>query len=240
MKTTGTILITGANRGIGLGLTAHFLARGWRVYAGCRRPDAAIELGALAARHPGRCAVLALEVRDDASVAAMAETIRARHDTLDVLVNNAGINPAPHEHRVAEVAVAAVAEAFDVNVLGALRVLQAAVPLLRGRPHPRVVNISSGGGSMTRNSAAPTRPMTAYCISKAGLNMLTVRAARDLPGFTIVSISPGWIRTDMGGPDAELDPDEATAALATTIENLQASQHGQWLDRFGRPSEYAW
>ncbi|MBL9215103.1 MAG: SDR family NAD(P)-dependent oxidoreductase [Opitutaceae bacterium] len=240
MRRSGRILITGANRGIGLALAGHFLARGWRVAAACRDPAGARALAALAARHPGRCDVLALEVRDAASVAALAAALGAGGDTLDVLVNNAGINPAPREHTVADVAVAAVAEALDVNLLGALRVLQAVVPLLRRSGRPRVVNISSGGGSMTRNSAPAGRPQTAYCLSKAGLNMLTVRAARDLPEFTVVSVSPGWIRTDMGGPAAELDPVAATADLATTIEQLQPHHSGQWLNRFGQPSEYAW
>ena len=131
-----------------------------------------------------------------------------------------------------------VADALDTNLLGALRVLQAAVPALRRGRRPRIVNISSGAGSLAHNSAS--KPQPAYCISKAALNMLTRCATRDLPGITVVSVSPGWIRTDMGGANAELGLDEATAALATTIENLHPQHNGQWLDRFGQPSAYAW
>jgi NAD(P)-dependent dehydrogenase (short-subunit alcohol dehydrogenase family) len=116
--------------------------------------------------------------------------------------------------------------------------LQAAVPALRRSVRPRIVNISSGAGSLAHNSAK--QPVPAYCISKAALNMLTRCAARDLPGITVVSVSPGWIRTDMGGAGAELGLDEATTALATTIENLHPQHSGQWLDRFGQPSAYAW
>jgi NAD(P)-dependent dehydrogenase (short-subunit alcohol dehydrogenase family) len=240
MSAGGTVLITGANRGIGLGLTRCFVARGWRVFAACRRPREATELARLSEAHGDACEVLALEVTDGASVAALADMLRQRNEALDVLVNNAGINPDPRELPISAVPIENVADAFDVNVLGALRVLQAAVPALKRGTHPRVVNISSGAGSLTKNSASPVRPVPAYCISKAALNMLTCRAARDLPGFTVVSISPGWIKTDMGGPGAELELDAAVAALASTIQNLQPRHNGQWLDRFGESSAYAW
>jgi NAD(P)-dependent dehydrogenase (short-subunit alcohol dehydrogenase family) len=233
----GIILITGANRGIGLGLVREFVGRGWRVFAGCRRPEEAAELARL---DPARVELLRLDVGDDAGVRAALERMAQRTDRLDVLVNNAGINPAPREAGVADVPVANVAAALDVNVLGALRVLQAAVPLLRRGERPRIVNISSGAGSLTRNTATRERPQPAYCISKTALNLLTRAAARDLPGITVVSVSPGWIRTDMGGPEAGLGIGEATAALAATIEKLDAARTGEWLDRFGNPSEYAW
>lgn len=237
MKTAGTILITGANRGIGLGLAREFVQRGWRVFGGCRRPGEAAELARL---EPARVELVALDVGDEAGVRAALARVAQRTDRLDVLVNNAGINPAPREAGVADVPVANVAAALDVNVLGALRVLQAALPLLRRGTRPRLVNISSGAGSLTRNSVSPARPQPAYAISKAALNLLTRSAARDLPGITVVSVSPGWIRTDMGGPEAALGVEEAAAALAATIEKLEPPQTGQWLDRFGNPSEYAW
>ncbi len=236
MSTPGTILITGANRGIGLGLARQFLVRGWRVIATCRRPETAADLAKLVRAHPGSCEVAALEVCDAASVAGLAAALGTQ--PLDVLVNNAGINPGPRDLGIDRVAPEMVADALDTNLLGALRVLQAAVPALRRSARPRIVNISSGAGSLAHNSAK--QPLPAYCISKAALNMLTRCAARDLPGITVVSVSPGWIRTDMGGAEAELGPDEAAAALATTIENLHPQNSGQWLDRFGQPSAYAW
>ena len=236
MNPAGTILITGANRGIGLGLARQFLARGWRVTATCRRPETTGGLADLARAHPDRCVVTAVEVRDAVSVAALAAALGTQ--PLDVLVNNAGINPGPRDLGVDRVAPEMVADALDTNLLGALRVLQAAVPALRRGARPRIVNISSGAGSLAHNSAK--QPLPAYCISKAALNMLTRCAARDLLGITVVSVSPGWIRTDMGGAGAELGPDEATAALATTIENLHPQHSGQWLDRFGQPSAFAW
>ena len=114
------------------------------------------------------------------------------------------------------------------------------LPLLKRSPHARVVNISSGAGSLTHRPMKRVQP--AYSISEAALNMLTQRAAQDLApwGVITVAISPGWIKTDMGGANADLSVEEATAALATTIENLQAQHNGLWVDRFGQPSEYAW
>src|SRR6187551_2997815 len=97
MSVPGTILITGANRGIGLGLTGHFLARGWCVLAACRRPAEAADLATLARAHPDRCEVSVLDVGDAASVAGLAANLLARPISLDVLVNNAGINPAPRD-----------------------------------------------------------------------------------------------------------------------------------------------
>ena len=235
-----TILITGANRGIGLGLAEQFLRRGWKVFAACRRPDAAAVLTDLKRGHAGNLEILRLDVCDERSVSVMAANLAQLSPSLDVLINNAGINPEPRDQTVADISVATVAQVFDINVLGALRVMQAVLPLLKGSACPRVVNISSGAGSLAHNPAR--RPQPAYCISKAALNMLTRRAAQDLAlgGVITVSISPGWIKTDMGGANADLSVEEATAALATTIENLQAQHNGLWLDRFGQPSEYAW
>lgn len=235
---SGTVLITGANRGIGLGLTRQFLARGWQVLATCRQPDRAHELAALGRSHPGRCGIHALDVRDAAGMSALAATWEAGRLSLDVLVNNAGVNPEPRDLGIDRVAASAVAEALDTNVVGALRVLQAAVPALRRSANPRVINLASGAGSLLHNSS--TRPQPAYSISKAALNMFTRCAARDLPDLVVVSVSPGRIDTGLGSGGAELGMDEATAALVATIENLQPAQSGQWLDRFGRPSPYAW
>jgi NAD(P)-dependent dehydrogenase (short-subunit alcohol dehydrogenase family) len=227
-----TALITGANRGLGLGLARMFVQRGWRVFGTCRRPKDAAELTGAGVE------AITVDVGADESVAAAGQTLTTRLDRIDVLINNAGINPGTKGCTVAEVPVAVVGQAVDVNLLGSLRMLQVVLPLLRRSERPRVINISSGAGSLAHNSAK--QPVPAYSISKAALNMLTRCAARDLPNITVVSIAPGWIRTDMGGQDAALSVTDAAEALTTTIENLTLAQSGQWLDRFGDPSEYAW
>ena len=186
MSIPGAILITGANRGIGLGLARQFLARGWRVTATCRRLETTGDLADLARAHTGRCAVVALEVRDSASVAALATALGTQ--SLDVLVNNAGINPGPRELGVDRVAPERVADALDTNLLGALRVLQAAVPPLRRSACPRIVNISSGAGVAPRGSSI------AYAVSKAGMIHLTKCMAVALaPAVTVNCVAPGFM-----------------------------------------------
>jgi len=239
MNFTGIVLITGTNRGIGYGLTKHFAGRGWRVFATCRHPSEAKDLQAAAREFKDGIEVLPLEVRDETSVAAMAKAVAARTKSLDLLVNNAGILPGDDNETAGTLSLAPILDAFDVNVAGVIRVTQAVLPLLRAGSRPRVVNITSGGGSLK----ATTFPRHySYSLSKAALNMFTRRAAFDLRplGITVVCVSPGYIMTDMAGPGATLPLDEATAVLATTFASLQPEQTGQWIDRFGKPSEFAW
>jgi NAD(P)-dependent dehydrogenase (short-subunit alcohol dehydrogenase family) len=180
-----------------------------------------------------------VEVRDDASVAALGRALAARTRSLDLLVNNAGILPGDDSERTGNLSLAPILDAFDVNVAGVIRVTQAVLPLLRAGSHPRIVNITSGGGSL---KTATFRRHHSYSLSKAALNMFTRRAAADLKpaGITVVCVSPGFVKTDMAGPDATLSLAEATEAMARTFENLRPEQTGEWIDRFGQPSEFAW
>ena len=235
-----TVLITGTNRGIGFGLTKHFARRGWRVFSACRRPAEAQELQALARTYPGLVDILPVEVRDDASVAALAQAVTARTASLDLLVNNAGILPGDDSERAGTLSLAPILDAFDVNVAGVIRVTQAVLPLLRLGSRPRIVNITSGGGSL---KAETFRRHYSYSLSKAALNMFTRRAAFDLKadGITVVCVSPGFIITDMAREwGADLPLDETTDVLAGTFAGLRPEQTGQWIDRFGQPSAFAW
>lgn len=234
-----TVLITGANRGIGLGLARQFAGRGWHVLAACRSPEKAEELLALARTSSQRVDILRLDVGDAASLDAWRDEVNKRLTRLDVLVNNAGVHPGVRTEKMGAIDLAAIEAALAINALAPIAVTQALLPLLRTGRNPRVVNISSGAGSM---KAVATHVHYGYAMSKAALNMFVRRSALDLgpEGVTSVAISPGWIRTDMGGADAEVALDEGTAALAATIEALTPAQNGQWLDRFGRVSDFAW
>ncbi len=240
MSPPGTVLITGSNRGIGLGLTRHFARRGWKVIATCRKPAEAKELRAAAAQSKGLIEVLALEVRDSAAAASLGHDLAARMPSLDMLINNAGILPGNDDERAGNLSLEPILDAFDVNVAGVIRVTQAVLPLLRKGTRPRIVNITSGGGSL---KAETFRRHYSYSLSKAALNMFTRRAAFDLrpAGITVVCVSPGFIKTDMAIHwGADLEVDEATEVLTRTFENLKFEQTGQWIDRFGKPSEFAW
>ena len=185
-------VVTGANRGIGLEVVRRLATRGWTVVLGSRD----VERGRRAARGLDGVVVRPLDVADAASVAALADWLSAEHGGLDVLVNNAGIHyDTGQRATTADLAVAE--EALQVNVLGAWRMVVACGPLLR--PGARVVNLSSGAGSFGETAGGAGVP--AYSVSKAALDMLTVKLAADLRprGVLVNAVCPGWVATDMGG-----------------------------------------
>lgn len=195
---TRVALVTGANRGIGRAIAELLAEHGLEVVVGARNLAAANR----AAAEIGRGArAVQLDVTDDASVAAAFGGL----DRLDVLVNNAAIHYDTWQHAsAADLDVAR--EALETNVLGAWRCAIAAVELMRRALYGRIVNVSSGSGSITEPS--PATP--AYAVSKAALNMLTRSLALDLRGSGILvnAACPGWVRTDMGGAGAPRSPRE--------------------------------
>lgn len=193
-----TTLITGANKGLGFETVRRLVAAGHTVYMGSR--DA--ERGRLAAAQLGARTVQ-LDVTDDRSVRAAVETLEA-DGGVDVVVNNAGI--APEWTDTDEVIGAAdttadlVAQTFETNVFGTVRVLHAFLPLLQRSAAPVVVNVSSGQGSIQRIAGRGRGyPGVAYPASKAALNMITVQYAAAFPGMRINAVAPGFTKTDLNG-----------------------------------------
>ena len=230
------ILVTGANRGIGLALTRRFLELGQRVYAGVRKPESAQALSDLPLALRERLTLVALDVTSDESVRRAAAQVLGHTPHLDVLVNMAGVSPAPHDARLEAVDLQKCREAFEVNVIGPLRTAQAFAPLLRaaasaGNP-ARLVNVSSGVASM---AGKDNGMFYAYCVSKTALNMLTLTQSFDLKGdhVCVVALDPGWVRTDLGGPNAHLAPEESAAPCADLILGLKLSQTGKFLHYSG-------
>ncbi|MEY9934426.1 NAD(P)-dependent dehydrogenase (short-subunit alcohol dehydrogenase family) [Catenulispora sp. GP43] len=188
-------LVTGANRGLGRETARQLLAAGHAVLVAARHEgaarDTAAELGDGA--YP-----LRLDVTSTADIAAAAEQIREEFGHLDVLVNNAAIHYDTWQHAVgADLAV--VREAAETNVYGPWQLVQTLLPLLRAGSHQRIVNVSSGAGSLTEMTSGST---PAYSITKAALNALTRMLAADLraDGILVNAVCPGWVATDMGGP----------------------------------------
>ncbi len=185
-----TAAVTGANRGIGLEVARQLAGDGFRVIAGSRDLDS----GARAVeRLGGAVEARQLDVADPDSVAAFAAGL----DELDVLVNNAaGFYDTWQSGVDADLDVAR--DAFETNVLGAWRVTQAVLPLLRRSPSARIVNVSSGAGALTEMGGGSP----AYRVSKTALNALTRILSSELRGDGILvnSVCPGWVATDMGGP----------------------------------------
>jgi NAD(P)-dependent dehydrogenase (short-subunit alcohol dehydrogenase family) len=179
-------LITGANRGLGLEVSRQLAARGYTVIAGARDPSSGPAID-------GDVRPVALDVTDDASVAAVREGL----DALDVLVNNAAIHYDTWQ-RVLTADLQIAREALETNTLGPWRMALAFADLLRASPHGRIVNVTSGAGSLTGMGAGHP----AYSLSKTGLNALTLMLAADLRRDRVLvnAVCPGWVATDMGGP----------------------------------------
>jgi NAD(P)-dependent dehydrogenase (short-subunit alcohol dehydrogenase family) len=209
------VLVTGANRGIGLATARRFLAAGDAVVATVRTAAAEREL----ADELGSAVVVErCDIRERAQVEALAERVRARFGRVDVLVNNAAVfEERDRALRADELDADLLRRTLDVNVVGTVTVCVAMLPLLpRGG---RVVNVSSDLGQFGK-AGGMTATMVAYSVSKAAVNAYTSALANTVRerGISVDSVHPGWVRTAMGGPNAPLAPDdgaEAVYALAT-------------------------
>src|SRR5260370_8722493 len=151
-----TVLITGANRGIGLALSEALLREGYVVIAGCRHPEAATHLQRLAASQTGLVDVVLLDVNSDELVSAAVANVRKVRNRLDVIVNNAGLMPEQGNESIANLPLALLRDAFETNVIGCARIIGAFLPLLRGSHRPRGLNVSSGLGSISTPDAPTT------------------------------------------------------------------------------------
>ncbi|MFF0177431.1 SDR family oxidoreductase [Micromonospora profundi] len=218
-------LVTGANKGIGYEIAAGLGTLGWQVGVGARdeqrRESAVAKLRANGVDAFG----VPLDVTDDASVAAAARLLETGAGGLDVLVNNAGVTGGGRQ-RPGDVDLAAVRAAVDVNVIGVVRVTEAMLPLLRRSASPRVVNMSSGVGSLARQSASAgehqTGPLSvAYGPSKTMLNAVTIQYARALARTNILvnAACPGFTATDLNGFRGVRTPQQG-AAIAIRLATL--------------------
>jgi NAD(P)-dependent dehydrogenase (short-subunit alcohol dehydrogenase family) len=224
------VVVTGANRGLGLEFTRQLLARGDRVVATCRRPAAADELAALAKAHPGQLQVLALAVDDEPSRQAFVQALAGMHDGLELLVSNAGV--LERGERFGELRAEVMERTFATNVTGPMLLAQALAPLLARGARPRVLNVGSKLGSIASTASFGT---PSYNISKAALNMAGVLMAHAMNpmGIGVITASPGWVRTAMGGDGAELTPEVSVRSLLTLVDDIPGLPAGVFLDRNG-------
>jgi NAD(P)-dependent dehydrogenase (short-subunit alcohol dehydrogenase family) len=226
------VLLTGANRGIGLEFARQLLDGGDRVIATCRHPGQAGALNALVAAHPNRLHVLPLDVASERSRNELVKELQLVTDGLDVLINNAGVLPSGEHFGSVDGKV--LADTFATNTIGPFALAQAVAPMLCKGHSPRIANLSSVLGSITRNETFRT---PSYAISKSALNMATMLLARALAehGVHVVALHPGWVRTEMGGKDAQVEPADAVRGLLTVIASLDARHSGQFIDYLGQP-----
>ena len=229
-----TVLVTGANRGLGLEFARQYAAEGWQVLAACRAPKPAKELQRIAAESGGRVRVLEMDVTDAASVRGAAAGLKG--EAIDLLLNSAGVGGPPGQ-RVGSLDYSAWAGVLDTNTLGPMRVVEAFLENVAKSRLKQIVTITSGMGSLADNTSGGSY---AYRSSKAAVNMVMKSLSLDLAprGITCVVVNPGWVRTDMGGSRGTLSPAESIQALRSVIATLRPEDSGKFLNYTGKP--YPW
>jgi NAD(P)-dependent dehydrogenase (short-subunit alcohol dehydrogenase family) len=218
-----TVLITGANRGIGLEFARQYKAKGYDVIGTARKPEEASKLRAL-----GFVRIEQLDVADPSSVAALAK--RLSGIPIDLLINNAGILQGRNS-TLETLNIDELSQSFAVNSIGPLRVSQALLPNLRAGKQKKIINLTSTLGSIQNNTGG----MYPYRASKTALNQLTKTMSIDLgrEGFVCIVMHPGWVRTDMGGAMGTYNPEDSVRSMINVIDKLDLRSNGQFLDLKG-------
>ena len=225
-----TILVTGANRGLGLEFVRQYAAAGDRVIAACRNPVKADALIAIAAASGGRVTVHPLDVTEDGSVAAFKSVVGSQ--PIDIVIANAGIYGGTRQGWD-DMDFDAWVRTLSVNLLAPMRLARIVHDNLQRSGNGRFIAITSGMGSNDSEGGG----MHAYRTSKAALNKLISTLAQDWrdEGIIAVPISPGWVKTDMGGPGAPLSPEVSIGAMRKVIEELTPTASGRLVDYDGTP-----
>ena len=211
-----TYLVTGASRGLGAEFVRQLRGAGHDVIAAVRDPERAGDAVGAGAR------VVSLDVTKPVSFDAFASALAT---PVDVLVNNAGV--AAPDASLAALSCDTFEDVFRTNVFGLALLTRALLPLLRRGGRRTIVNVSSSLGSLEKTQGGVSY---AYCASKAALNMLTVQMHKELAkdGFTVISLDPGWNRTDMGGAQAPLDPENTVRSMVDLMDRLGRDDSGKF------------
>jgi NAD(P)-dependent dehydrogenase (short-subunit alcohol dehydrogenase family) len=218
-------LVTGANKGIGYEIARQLGQKGFYVLVGARSADAGKQATTSLQKGGASAEFVEIDVSDRASIQKAAKAVAATIDHLDVLVNNAGIME--DKKGVAEVDDDTLLRTLTTNTLGPLRVTQAFLPLLVKSPHASVINMSSGLGQLS--DMGETYP--AYSISKTALNAVTRQFAAALRDkrITVNSVCPGWVKTDMGGPNATRTVQQGADTVTWLATEAPRDLTGQFL-----------
>ncbi|MCE7742793.1 MAG: SDR family oxidoreductase [Candidatus Heimdallarchaeota archaeon] len=233
------VFITGASRGLGLEFAKQYLERGEKVFASCRNPEDATLLQKLKESYKDNLQIIKLDVSDEEARNSVFEKVSRNTESLDILINNAGIISGNEQQSsvLGDVYKEDFNKVFLVNSISPLLVTERFLPLLEKGSTPKIVNISSQNGSISqRNSGGKY----SYASSKAALNMITKILSHDIKdkGITALSIHPGWIKTDMGGEEAPLEIEKPISQIISLIDSKDISESGKFLDREG--NEMPW
>lgn len=228
MKTT---LITGANRGIGLEFARQYVADGWSVLACCRNPGKSDELNKLAVQYPELIKILALDVSDHAQIERLAQELSDK--PIDLLINNAGIYPKTDVNGFGHTDYAEWMQVFRINTMAPLKMAATFATQLARSEHKIFVAITSKMGSIENNSGGGSY---LYRSSKAAVNMVVKSLAIDLQSARITSIviHPGWVKTDMGGPNALISAEQSVSGMRQVISNLSMADSGKFFSYDGQ------
>jgi NAD(P)-dependent dehydrogenase (short-subunit alcohol dehydrogenase family) len=230
-----SVLVTGANRGLGLEFARQYATDGWRVFACCRDPEKAGALKKLAGASGGGITTHAVDVSQGASVRSLAEVLR--DEAIDILLNNAGIYGDEDRNDFGKIDYDRWAGTFAVNVMGAMRMVEAFVDNVQSGERKILAFVSSLMGSIADNSSGGAY---LYRSSKAALNAMAKSLSLDLKdrGMISVILHPGWVQTDMGGQKAPILPNESIRGMCEVMDRLREKDSGKFFSYAG--AELPW
>ena len=216
------VLITGANRGLGLEFAKQYATDGWHVLACCRNPEAASALQTLASTFH-HVQILALDMADFSQIDALA--IQLKNQPIDVLINNAGVYP---DSTFGDTNYDDWAQAFKINAMASLKMAEAFVQHITKSQLKKIATLTSKMGSIDDNTSGESY---SYRSSKTAVNMVMKSLSIDLKpyGISVVTLHPGWVQTDMGGPNGLINAQTSVAGLRAVIENLSLVNTGQFI-----------
>ncbi|MGD0959290.1 MAG: SDR family oxidoreductase [Methylomonas sp.] len=220
-----TILITGANRGLGLEFSRQYAEAGWRVIAACRNPSAAHELQVLAEEYAG-LQIEALEVTDFAQIDALSQKLA--EESIDVLLNNAGVFGDAQGHDFGHLDYQQWTKTLTINTMAPVKMAEAFLPQLESGQNKLIASVSSLMGSIADNTSGGS---LLYRSSKAGLNAVMKSLALDLRprSIGVLILHPGWVKTDMGGQNAPINAEESVAGMCKQIKAFTLEQTGSFI-----------
>ncbi len=220
-----TVLITGANRGIGLEFVRQYAADGWCVFACCRDPAAARELNEVAAGHADRVSIYPLDVTDHRQIEQLSHTLA--DEAIDVLINNAGVYPPEHGDVFGKTDYSAWVHTFEVNTMAPLKMAEAFIQQVARSRRKTIITLTSKMGSVADNRGGGSY---IYRSSKSAVNNVMKSLSIDLSSrqITAVLLHPGWVRTDMGGPNGLISAQQSVTGMRQVIDTLRFEDSGQF------------
>ena len=221
------VLITGANRGLGLEFSKQYAADGWNVLACCRHRQSALDLQSLAAAH-SNVKIHTLDVADFAQIDALA--LQLKDESIDVLINNAGVYP---HSSFGDTNYDDWANGFKVNSMAPLKMAEAFVQHLTRGQLKKIATLTSKMGSIEDNTSGESY---SYRASKTAVNMVMKSLSIDLKpyGISVITLHPGWVQTDMGGSNALISAQTSVSGLRKVIENLSLDTTGKFIAYDGK------